>query len=83
MDLPDTREVTNGIHLFPQSQMHLDFDHIDNDKEKEISRAIQLGWSKEHLLSEIEKCDLVCAVCHRIRTHIKRKDEKKRNPDSS
>jgi hypothetical protein len=27
------------------------------------------GSSKKNILKEIKKCDLVCANCHRIRTH--------------
>lgn len=49
----------------------MDFDHR-NPKEKveTIARMISLvGVSK--ILEEIEKCDLVCANCHRIRTHIR------------
>jgi hypothetical protein len=44
-----------------------DFDHRDvHAKSFEIGRRI--GYSLEKLLVEVEKCDLVCANCHRIRT---------------
>lgn len=48
----------------------MDFDHRDpSEKINTISRIIRDMWSKKRILSEIEKCDLICANCHRIRTH--------------
>ena len=49
----------------------MDFDHRDSeDKVGEISlMAINRGFSKERILAEIKKCDLVCSNCHRERTH--------------
>jgi len=50
----------------------MDFDHRDRkQKVSTISRVIRDMWSKERILSEIKKCDLVCANCHRIRTYKK------------
>lgn len=46
----------------------LDFDHL-RDKEFTISKAFRYNWSKKRILKEIDKCELVCAVCHRIRTY--------------
>ena len=44
----------------------LDFHHRDpNQKEIEVSRGPGLGWSKERILNEIAKCDVLCANCHR------------------
>ena len=45
----------------------LDFHH-NNPKEKdmEISMAMRNGWSKKRILSEIEKCKILCANCHRV-----------------
>lgn len=45
----------------------MDFDHR-GDKDFEISGSSRTG-SLRKILSEIAKCDLVCANCHRIRTH--------------
>lgn len=49
----------------------MDFDHrVRRTKVAGISQMINLhGYSKEKILMEIEKCDLVCANCHRIRTY--------------
>ena len=46
----------------------MDFDHIEK-KEFSISKSWMNGFSKEKILKEIKKCELVCCRCHRIRTH--------------
>lgn len=47
----------------------MDFDHRNsNEKEKEVARMVAGGWSRDNIIKEIKKCDLVCANCHRIRT---------------
>ena len=48
----------------------LEFDHVRGDKEINISDALLRGWSYSRILSEIEKCEVRCANCHRLRTHI-------------
>lgn len=53
---------------FPPCAM--DFDHVRGEKRRGIAAAI--GRSRAALLRELEKCELVCANCHRIRTHIRR-----------
>jgi hypothetical protein len=48
----------------------MDFDHRDAKKKVgSVSRLRHAGWSMSRILDEISKCDLVCANCHRIRTH--------------
>jgi hypothetical protein len=49
----------------------LDFDHIDpSTKSFNISRIIHEGHSIEKLQIEIDKCQILCANCHRFRTSI-------------
>lgn len=44
----------------------LDFHHSDpNEKDMEISNMVGLAWSKEKILKEISKCEILCANCHR------------------
>jgi hypothetical protein len=44
----------------------LEFDHL-RDKSFEIAaKIVDYGW--ERILAEIEKCEVVCANCHRRRT---------------
>ncbi len=49
----------------------MDFDHRDSKtKLTNINQMIHLhSYSKNKILKEIQKCDLVCANCHRIRTN--------------
>jgi hypothetical protein len=43
----------------------LQFHHMDKkSKEFDISRMVQQGYSIERILSEIEKCVVLCANCH-------------------
>src|SRR5574343_932184 len=51
---------------FPPCAM--DFDHVRGAKVLGVANLVALG-SKDRILAEIAKCDLVCACCHRIRTH--------------
>jgi hypothetical protein len=47
----------------------MDFDHVYGIKLFNIGNAV--GKSFQEVLTEAEKCDIVCANCHRIRTHRK------------
>lgn len=46
----------------------MDFDHTDDNKIGNVS-ALVLRSSWDKVLKEIEKCDLVCSNCHRVRTY--------------
>lgn len=47
----------------------LEFDHITTDKKGNISYLLStLKCSWKTLLAEIEKCEVRCANCHRIKT---------------
>lgn len=46
----------------------LEFDHVRGKKRYLISSLIHEGYSLQTLMKEIEKCDVVCANCHRRRT---------------
>ena len=45
----------------------LEFDHL-RDKFKNVSKLLQSSYPWETILKEIDKCEVVCANCHRIRT---------------
>jgi len=46
----------------------MDFDHVRGAKVGNISGMIRKAFSWELILVEIEKCEVVCSNCHRIRT---------------
>lgn len=48
----------------------MEFDHIPERGKKfmNISDMLPKGMSMRRILEEADKCDLVCANCHRIRT---------------
>lgn len=50
----------------------MQFDHVGNDKEIDIANAVDQGWGRARIQREIDKCELVCANCHAIRTHSRR-----------
>ena len=45
----------------------LDFDHVRGTKVNSISRMLNKD-SLQDIFKEIEKCEIVCANCHRSRT---------------
>jgi orotate phosphoribosyltransferase-like protein len=49
----------------------LDFDHIGNDKVEGISKMAS-WFPLDEIIAEIKKCEVVCANCHRERTHLRR-----------
>lgn len=49
--------------------LYLDFDHREpNKKEFNISNAIGRSMSWQRVETEIQKCDIRCVKCHRLRT---------------
>lgn len=47
----------------------MDFDHVRGEKRANVSQLAGIGASEPAILAEIAKCDVVCANCHRERTH--------------
>jgi hypothetical protein len=73
------KEYVNELKLNPctdcKQTFHsiaMDFDHVRGTKIKAVSQMINSGFGLEKIKLEIEKCDLVCSNCHRIRTHERR-----------
>jgi hypothetical protein len=43
----------------------LHFHHRDpNTKDLELAQAVANAWSKDRILEEVAKCDVLCANCH-------------------
>jgi len=57
----------------------LQFHHIDRaSKDIELSIAASRGWSKQRILAEIEKCEVLCANCHLIHHWNERQKEREK-----
>ncbi|KKN63702.1 hypothetical protein LCGC14_0499370 [marine sediment metagenome] len=53
-----------------------DFDNIsDSPGHTSVSKLIHMGATNDVIQKELERCQLVCANCHRIRTHSRYADE--------
>lgn len=50
----------------------MEFDHCRGEKKLEFCHSHSLA----DVLAEIEKCDIVCANCHRIREYKRREETK-------
>lgn len=51
----------------------MQWDHRDSSqKEFTIGQSTRVAWRR--VLAEVAKCDLVCANCHAVRTHERRKE---------
>ncbi len=77
------RVNTHRIRLYKYLESHpcvqcgetdpivLEFDHIhQSSKTIAISNAVCNGWSWRRIVTEIEKCQVLCANCHRRKTAI-------------
>jgi transcription elongation factor Elf1 len=49
----------------------LEFHHHNDDKKESISRLVAHGYSWETIKKEINKCQVLCANCHRL-LHFKK-----------
>lgn len=52
--------------IFPQVCM--DYDHVDPST-KRMCVAQMMGYSWKDIQKEIDKCELICSNCHRIKTY--------------
>lgn len=56
----------------------MDFDHREGTvKSYNVGSMVAHGYSIDLIMTEIAKCDLVCANCHRIRTQARRIGKKR------
>ena len=49
----------------------MEFDHL-RDKRMAVSKM--LNYSTDTLIDEIEKCEIVCKMCHATRTYRRKQD---------
>lgn len=46
----------------------LEFDHVRGDKVLNVMTMVGSCWAKDKVFAEINKCEVRCCNCHRIRT---------------
>lgn len=46
----------------------LEFDHVSGVKKNDVSNMVSQNYGVDAIRSELEKCEIVCANCHRVRT---------------
>ena len=64
------KPCTDCKQTFPNECM--DFDHVRGQKRFNVGNMKYTGYAIKTVLTEIAKCELVCANCHRIRTATRR-----------
>lgn len=74
------KKIVDTLKANPCSDCHktypvyvLQFDHVRGVKKFDISEG--LTHAIKNILQEIEKCELVCANCHAIRTFRRRNEQ--------
>ena len=78
LDLLKSKSDCADCHCrFPPCCM--DFDHLPGTNKTAPVGNLYLA-RRDILNEEISKCEVVCKVCHRIRTHNRREPRKRRNP---
>lgn len=50
----------------------MEFDHIAGIKQYDIGYMVSCGLPLQRVMDEIQKCEVVCANCHRLRTWSRR-----------
>lgn len=68
--LKESKPCLDCGHSYPHYVM--DFDHVRGEKCANIADMVNRSCSRKAVFEEIEKCDLVCSNCHRVRTHKRR-----------
>lgn len=44
----------------------LQFHHVKDNKVEDVSTMVAHGYSRENIMREVEKCEVLCANCHEI-----------------
>ena len=53
----------------------MQFDHIRGEKLFNISRCLSTTFGKQRIIEEMDKCEVVCANCHAMRTWNRKNNE--------
>ncbi len=64
--IEDYKKSHSCVICGEQDPVCLDFHHKNKEeKDFQISHMIRGGWSLERIKEEIDKCEMLCANCHR------------------
>ena len=73
------RELVNDLKRGPCTDCGVwfppyvkDFDHVRGKKVANLARLRTIR-ALAKILAEVKKCEVVCANCHRLRTHVRLK----------
>ncbi len=74
----EARTIVNAFKDVPCSDcgrrfpsVAMDLDHVRGDKVMDVARMVGCCYKIELIQLELEKCEVVCACCHRVRTHLR------------
>lgn len=66
---------------YADNPVALDFDHRDPElKILGVSEMLTYSWRK--IIAELDKCDVRCANCHRVKTQVNHQSQHRRRPAS-
>ncbi len=60
---------------YKEHAVALDFDHLPGHTKEHRIAVLAAGATRAKIDAEIAKCEVVCANCHRVRTHQRRSTE--------
>ena len=52
----------------------MDLDHVHGVKIRSIASLVSGAYNLEIIKAEVAKCEVVCACCHRLRTHLRKEN---------
>lgn len=57
---------------YPDKPWRMCYDHLPGTKKEDnIANLVGRGWSLTRIQKEIDKCEVVCLLCHSDRTHTR------------
>lgn len=58
----------------------MDLDHVRGDKVRCVAGLVSAAYNLNLIKAELEKCDVVCACCHRLRTDSRKQNHSPPRP---
>lgn len=77
MFVMDHKKARGCVDCGEDDPVILEYHHrVPAKKKKDINRMSSQHYSREELLEEMDKCDVICANCHRRRHYAERYSHK-------